>query len=107
MKTKAHCPTCNYPFSFWRVVFLYSPFTFYCKNCRTRIVINWTQAYIGGVLAGLTLITVVLANFIVPRDSLRLLVLAALWLVLFEVLQIIVSLIIVNRNDFAKPDDET
>ena len=57
-----------------------------------------------GMLAVLGVISVVLFNFIIARDMTRLLILFAVWLVLFEVLEIIVALMIVNWAHFSKPD---
>ena len=104
MKTKAHCPTCNFPFSFWRVFFAYSPFSLYCKRCRWHIDIVEVRKFMWGVSAGLILITFSLMKFIIAGDMVRLLVLAALWLVLFFILDIIISLMIVNWAHFSKPD---
>ena len=47
----------------------------------------------------------ILFNFIVARDFTRLFVLCALWLVFFEILEIIMGLIIVNVAQFSKPDE--
>jgi len=55
------------------------------------------------MLAVLAVISVILFNFIVPQDMTRLLVVGVLWLVLFEVLEIIFALMIVNWADFSKP----
>lgn len=58
-----------------------------------------------GVLAGITAITFTLMKFIIAGDMARLLVLAALWLVLFIILDIVISLMIVNMARFAKPTE--
>ena len=105
MKTEAHCPTCNFPFSFWRVAFLYSPFHLYCKNCGWRIVIRHDKAFMWSLLAAVGLISVILFNFIVARDIRRLLILCALWLVSFYVVEIIAGLVIVNVGEFSKPEE--
>ena len=106
MKTKAHCPTCNYPFSFWRVAFAYSPFHFYCKNCRWRIVIGRDKTFMWGAIAVLAVISVILFQFIIPRDFRRLLILFVLWVVSFYVVEIITGLVIVNVAQFYKPEED-
>jgi hypothetical protein len=58
-----------------------------------------------GILAGLVVITFTLGSFIVPGDLTRLFVLTALWLILLLVLDIIISLMIINRARFSKPDE--
>ncbi len=57
-----------------------------------------------GMLAVLGLVTVILGNFILPRNLTRFVLLAVLWLVVFEVLQIIVALILINLSLFSKPE---
>jgi hypothetical protein len=57
------------------------------------------------MIVALTLVTVVLANFIVPRDWARFVLLAVVWLVVLEILEIIVALIIINLDQFSKPDE--
>ena len=104
LKTEAPCPTCNVPFSFWRVVFAYTPFNLYCKNCRWRIVINpaWGWAAAAAFIA----ISFILISFVRARDWSRLLVLGILWVILFYVIEIVVSLMIVNLAQFSKPEEE-
>ena len=103
MKTEAYCPTCNFPFSFWRVAFAYSPFALYCKNCRWRIVVVGDKKFMWAELGMLAIISIILANLIIARDFSRLLILGALWLVFFAILEIIFALIIVNMAQFSKP----
>jgi hypothetical protein len=103
MKTRAHCPTCNFPFSFWRVAFLYDPFHFYCSNCRWRIVIGHDKAFLWGALAAIAVISFILLQFIIARDWWRLLILAVLWFVSFQIVAIITGLVIVNIARFYKP----
>lgn len=105
MKTEAHCPTCNYPFSFWRVALLLNPFQFYCKNCGWRIVIGGDKTFLWAAVAAVAVISYILSRFIIPRDYWRLLILAALWLVSFYVVEIIISLVIVNVARFYKPEE--
>lgn len=57
-----------------------------------------------GALAALAVISIILFNFIIARDIRRLLILVVLWLVLFQVVEIIVGLIIVNFAHFSRPD---
>ena len=104
MKTEASCPTCNFPFSFWRVAFAYSPFQLYCKSCRWRIVIVGDKQFTWAALAAVAVVSVVLFKFIVARDLSRLLVLSAVWLVLFEMIEIIIGVIIVNVARFSRPE---
>jgi len=54
-------------------------------------------------LAVLAVISVILFNFIVARNMTRLLILVAVWLVFFVVLEISVGLLIVNFAHFSKP----
>lgn len=58
-----------------------------------------------GLLAVFAVITIILGKFIIARDLWRLLTLAAIWLVSFYILEIIVGLIIVNKAQFS--NDET
>ena len=106
MKTEAHCPTCNFPFSFWRVAFLLNPFEFYCKNCGSRIVIGGDKVFLWSVFAALAVITFILSRFIIARDYWRLLIVAVLWLVAFEIVEIIAGLVIVNVARFYKPESD-
>lgn len=103
MKTEAHCPTCSFPFSFWRVAFAYSAFHFYCKRCRWRIVIGGDREFMWAALSVVAIISIILYSFIVARDLWRLLVLFAIWLVCFEIVAIIFGLIIVNVAQFSRP----
>ena len=105
MKTEARCPTCDYPFSFWRLVFLYSPFHFYCKSCGWRIVIGKDKTFMYSAMAAIAVISVILFNFIIARDMKRLLILGAIWLVSFYIVEIIISLLIVNVAEFYKPEE--
>ena len=104
MKTEAHCPTCNFPFSFWRVAFLLDPIHFYCKNCGWRIVIGNDRTFLWGAIATIAVISVILFQFIIARDFRRLLILFVLWLVSFYVVEIIIGLVIVNVARFYKPE---
>ena len=106
MKTKAHCPTCNFPFSFWRVAFLLTPFEFYCKNCGWRIVIGHGKQFMWGAIAAVAFISVILFQFIIARDMRRLLILAVLWLVSFYIIEVISGLLIVNVARFSKPESD-
>jgi hypothetical protein len=106
MKTEAHCPTCNFPFSFWRVAFLLNPFEFYCKNCGWRIVIEHDKAFLWGAISVIALISVILFQFIIARDMRRLLILGVLWLVSFYIVEIITGLVIVNVARFYKPESD-
>ncbi len=106
MKTEAHCPTCNFPFSFWRVAFLLNPFEFYCKNCGSRIVIGHDKTFLWGAFAAVAVISFILLQFIIPRDMWRLLILGVLWVVSFEIVAIITGLVIVNVARFYKPESE-
>jgi hypothetical protein len=104
LKTKALCPTCNLSFSFWRVAFALSPYHLYCKNCRWRIVMN--PAWGWAAWAAFIIISLILIRFVRPGDWSRLLVLGVLWVVFFLIIEIIVSLLIVNMAQFSKLDDE-
>ncbi|HJT29284.1 MAG TPA: hypothetical protein VJ784_17865 [Pyrinomonadaceae bacterium] len=106
MKTEAHCPTCNHPFSFWRVAFLYDPFHFYCRNCSWRIVIGNDKIFLWGALAAVAGISFMLLQFIIARDMWRLLIIAVLWLVSFQIIAIITGLVIVNVARFYKPEPD-
>lgn len=106
MKTQAHCPTCNFPFSFWRVAFLYDPFHFYCRNCGWRIVIGHDKAFLWGAFAAVAAITYILLQFIIARDWWRLLILAVLCLVSFQIVAVITGLVIVNVARFYKPEPD-
>ena len=57
-----------------------------------------------GMFAVLALITIILSNFIVPRNLPRFVVLVVLWLVSFEILEIIVAVMIINMAQFSRPD---
>lgn len=105
MKTEAHCPTCNFPFSFWRVAFLLNPFQFYCINCGWRIVIGGDRTFLWGAVAAIAVISVILFQFIIARDMRRLLILFVLWVVSFYVVEIITGLLIVNVAQFYKPEE--
>lgn len=105
LKTEAHCPTCNFPFSFWRVVFLLTPFQFYCKNCSRRIVIGHDKAFMGAAITVVALISIILFQFIIARDMRRLLILVVLWIVSFYIVEIITALVIVNVAQFYKPEE--
>jgi hypothetical protein len=108
MKTEAPCPSCDFPFSFWRVAFALSPFNIFCRNCGSRIVIKGDKSIIWAMLVVLALISFVLFRFIVARDFMRLVLLTALWLALFEILEIVVALMIVNWGQFSKlPQSES
>jgi uncharacterized membrane protein (UPF0182 family) len=56
-----------------------------------------------GAIAAVAVISVILFNFIIARDMRRLLILCALWLVLFYIVEIITGLVIVNVAQFSKP----
>jgi len=55
-------------------------------------------------IAVLALISFGLFRFIVPQNPTRLVLLAALWIVCFYLLEIIVALMIVNWGQFSKPE---
>ena len=103
MKTEAHCPTCGFPFSFWKVAFALTPFSIYCKKCGWRIVITAGKGIMWATIAVLALISFVLFRFVVPHNLPRLVLLSALWLVCFYLLEIVVALLIVNWAQFSKP----
>ena len=104
MKTEAHCPTCGFPFSFWKVAFALSPFSIYCNSCGGRIVIRGDKSIMWATIAVLALISVVIFSFMVPQNLTRFVVLSALWFVCFQILEIIVALMIVNWGQFSKPE---
>lgn len=104
MKTEAHCPNCNAPFSFWRLA-ISNPFALYCMSCGWRIDIVRAKIFMWLMLAGMLLITFSLAQFIIPRDYTRLLILAILWVAGIAVLDIIVSLMMVNWAQLSKPEE--
>ena len=106
MKTEAHCPTCNFPFSFWRLAFLLDPFHFYCGNCGWRIVIGHDKTFMYGALAAVAVISLILLQFLIPRDFRRLLILFVLWLVSVQIVGIITGLVIVNVARFYKPESD-
>ena len=103
MKTEALCPTCGFPFSFWKVAFAWTPFNIYCKSCGWRIVIKAGKSIMWAEIAALALISFVLFRFIVRQNLPRLVLLSALWVVCFYLLEIIVALLIVNWAQFSKP----
>ena len=104
MKTEAHCPNCNSPFSYWRLVFSSSPYHLYCYNCHWRIDID-AKKFVWAMLAGVTTISLVLTRFVVANNWSRLLVLAVLWLVLVFILDIIIAVLTVNLAQISKPDE--
>jgi hypothetical protein len=104
MKTNACCPTCGFPFSFWKVAFALSPFSLYCDNCEWRIVIRGDKTIMWATIAVLALISVVIFSFMLPRNLPRLVLLSVLWLVCFEILEIIVGLMIINWGQFSQPE---
>ena len=105
MKTEAHCPTCGFPFSFWKLAFSYTLFTVYCKNCHWRIVIRGDKQIMWAEWAVVLLITFVLISFVTPRDWSRIVLLAVVWILSFEILEIIVALMIINWGHFSKPEE--
>ena len=105
MRTAALCPTCHHPFSFWKIVSAFTPDSIVCTNCRSQIVVRDAQKYVWGFLAALGIITLILFQFITPRDWLRFVLLLSLWVISFEALEIIISLIIVNRAEFSRADE--
>ena len=58
-----------------------------------------------GAIAAVAIISVILFQFIIARDTQRLLVLGVLWLVSFYVVEIITGLVIVNVAQFYKPEE--
>jgi len=106
VKTEAHCPTCDFPFSFWRLVFGMNPFHLYCYTCHSRIDIEATK-FMWAAFVGLVAITVVLSKFIIAHNWSRLLVLAILWLILAFILDIVIAVMMVNLAQISKPDDES
>jgi hypothetical protein len=93
-----------FPFSFLKVAFALSPFSIYCKSCGWRIVIRGDKGIMWAAIAVLALLSVVLFSFIVRQNLLRLVLLCALWLVCFEILEITVALMIVNWGRFSTPE---
>jgi hypothetical protein len=57
------------------------------------------------MLAGITAISLVLTRFVVANNWSRLLVLAALWLALVFILDIIIAILMVNLAQISKPDE--
>ena len=104
MKTKAYCPTCESSFSFWRVVFAYSPFGLYCRSCGWRIVIGRDRENMWGMYGTFGVITLVLVHFIIARDPSRFAVLGVLWILSFALIEIIGGLLIVNLAHFSTPE---
>ena len=105
MKTEAPCPTCNSPFSFWRLVFGAGPLHLYCWKCGWRIVIDGYQKFIWLDAAGVSIISFAVISFVTPGNFSRLFVLAVIWFVLVFILQIIICLMIVNMARFSKPEE--
>lgn len=60
-----------------------------------------------GTFAALTLISIILFQFVIARDMRRLVILAVLWLVSIYVVEIITALVIVNVARFYKPESDT
>ena len=58
-----------------------------------------------GMLAGMLLITYILAQFMIPRDFTRLLILAVLWIAGIALLDIVISLMMVNWAQLSKPEE--
>ena len=104
MRTKAPCPTCGVPFSFWRVAFAATPFSVYCWGCGWRIVIKNDKAIMWAELGVLAVVTIILISLIVPRNVPRIIVLAVLWVVFFEMIELIGALMIINKGRFSKPE---
>jgi len=104
VKTEAHCPTCNSPFSFWRLAFSFSPYHLYCQNCHWRIDID-AKKFVWAEFVGLAVITLVLIKFVVAHNWWRLLILAVLWIVLVVILDLVVALLMVNLAQISKPDE--
>ena len=77
---------------------------FYCFNCGWRIVVGGARKFMWGAFAAIIVIGVILFQFIIPRHMLRVLVLFALWILFIEIVEIVMSLIIVNVARFSKPD---
>jgi prepilin signal peptidase PulO-like enzyme (type II secretory pathway) len=103
VKTEALCPTCKYPFSLWNLVFAFTPVHLYCGNCHWRIDIKATK-FMWAEFAGLTAISLILAQFIVAHNWSRLLVLGVLWIILIVILDITIALLMVNLARISKPD---
>lgn len=55
--------------------------------------------------AAVIIITLILIRFVRPEDWSRLLVLGVLWVIFFLIIEIIVSLMIVNMARFSKPGE--
>jgi len=60
-----------------------------------------------GMLAGILLITFILGQFIIPRDFTRLLILGILGAAGIVVLDIIISLMMVNWAQLSKPEESS
>jgi hypothetical protein len=105
MKTAARCPTCDFPFSFWKLAAAPTLFNVYCKSCRWRIAIKWDKQIMWAEGAVFILITFVLISFVLPDKWLRLLLLGVLWFGSFAMLEIIVALMIVNWGQFSRPEE--
>jgi len=88
------------------VAFLLDPFHFYCRNCSWRIVIGHDRIFLWGALAAVGVISFILLQFIIARDMWRLLILAVLWLVSFQIVAIITALVILNVARFYKPEPD-
>jgi len=74
-------------------------------SCGWLIVFDGVKKFMWVMLAGLILITAILVQFLLPRDFTRLLIVGSLWIVLILVLDIVVSLMIVNWVHLSKPAD--
>ena len=105
MKTEARCPTCGFPFSFWKLAAALTLFNVYCKSCHWRIVIKWDKQIMRAEGAVFILITLILINFVLPKDASRLLLLGAIWLASLGMLEIIFALIVVNWGQFSRPEE--
>ena len=88
------------------MAFLLDPFHFYCRNCSWRIVIGHDRIFLWGALAAVGVISFILLQFIIARDMWRLLILAVLWLVSFQIVAIITALVILNVARFYKPEPD-
>jgi hypothetical protein len=103
MKTQAPCPTCNRPFSFWRIVFAWTPQHFYCLSCGYRIDVENAKRYSLGFAAVLVAITFLPMKFL-NHNLTGLFIFFVLWMAAVVSLDIILALVIVNTGRFTKPD---
>jgi hypothetical protein len=103
MKTQAPCPTCHRPFSFWRIVFAWTPQYFYCLSCGYRIDLENAKRYSLVFAAVLVAIIFLLMKSLTPNRT-GLFIFFVLLIGAMVTLDIILALVIVNTGRFTKPD---